>query len=383
MQSGTKVINEEHSDMKVAIEARALTSQRAGVNRYVRNLLTKLLLRDEQISCYPIFDAPVELDIELSKAAVVKRYGAIGLNWWLNSQVEKRLQDIQPDVVHYTKADVPRHKRWPTVVTIYDVIPLLMPSSQKLSRRWYWPRALSRAAHESDHILTISEASKRDICEKLQVVPDKISVTRLGVDDHFRDLPARSNGKANILFVGTIEPRKNIGALLKAFAKIHQQIPHSLIIAGKAYKGSAEWMDLARKLKIEDRVNWRGFVSEEELRGLYSQADLFVWPSVYEGWGFPPQEAMACGVPVIVSNGGALPEVVGDSGEIVNFYKDSLKDRLHDESFIDDLSSRMLAVLQDKNKQAAMIEKGRKRAMLTSWDEVTDKTVEVYKKVAG
>lgn len=376
--------------MKVAIEARALTSQGGGVNRYVRNLLTNLLLRDEQLSCYPIFDAPVELDIALSKAVVVKRYGAIGLHFWLNRQVEKKLKAMQPNVVHYTKADVPSHKVRPTVVTIYDVIPLLMPSSQKLSRRWYWPSALTRAARESDHILTISEASKRDICEKLQIAPEKVTVTRLSVDDRFRDIAAISHpptgggaaSEPNILFVGTIEPRKNIGALLQAFAKIHQQLPHNLIIAGKAYKGSARWMGLARKLNIEDRVNWRGFVSEEELRELYSQADLFVWPSVYEGWGFPPQEAMACGVPVIVSNGGALPEVVGDSGEIVNFYKDRLNDRLQDETFIDDLSSRILAVLQDQNKQAVMIERGRKRAMLNSWDEVTDKTVEVYKRVA-
>ena len=368
--------------MKVAIEARALANQGGGVNRYVKNLLRKLMQKSD-LSCYPIVDFPVPIETDIHKAVVVKRYGAIGLNYWLNRQVEKKLQEIHPDVVHYTKADVPSHKVRPTVVTIYDVIPLLMPSSQKLSRRWYWPQALQRAADKNDHILTISEASKRDICERLRVEPDKISVTTLCVDDRFRDLPEKSTGEANILFVGTLEPRKNIGALLKAFARIHQQIPHRLIIAGKAYKGSAVWLTLARKLKIEDRVSWRGFVFEKELRGLYSQADLFVWPSVYEGWGFPPQEAMAYGVPVIVSNGGALPEVVGDSGEIVNFYKDRLSDRLLDESFIDDLSSRMLSVLQDENSLAAMAEKGKKRAMINSWDEVVDKTIDVYKKVAG
>jgi len=369
--------------MKVAIEARALANQGGGVNRYVKNLLTKLTQKSDQLSCYPIVDSPVPIETNIHKAVVVKRYGAIGLNYWLNRQVEKKLQEIHPDVVHYTKADVPSHKVRPTVVTIYDVIPLLMPSSQKLSRRWYWPGALQRAADKSDHILTISEASKRDICERLRVEPDKISVTTLCVDDRFRDLPEKSTEEANILFVGTLEPRKNIGALLKAFARIHQQIPHRLIIAGKAYKGAGEWLTLAQKLKIDDKVSWRGFVSEGELRGLYSQADLFVWPSVYEGWGFPPQEAMAHGVPVIVSNGGALPEVVGDGGEIVNFYKDRLSDRLLDVLFVDDLSSRILAVLQDKKRQAEMAEKGRKRAILNSWDGVVEKTIDVYKKVAG
>jgi len=368
--------------MKVAIEARALSNQGGGVNRYVRNLLTSLLKKGEELSCYPIIDRYSRVGLSASHPIIVKRYGDIGLSWWLNYQVEKRLRGMDIDVMHYTKADVPRKKRRPTVVTIYDVIPLLLPKGQKLSRRWYWPQALRRAAENSDHIITISEASKKDISERLQVNPDKITVTKLSVEDGLitnLNQPAAEN--PYILFVGTIEPRKNVGGLLRAFAKIHNQIPQRLIIVGKPYKGGREWLRLANQLGIADKVEWKGYVKDVTLRQIYEQAQLFVWPSVYEGWGFPAQEAMACGVPVIVSNGGALPEVVGDAGEIVNFGTENVADRIKDQEFIDQLGERMLSVLGNPTRQAQMRERGRKRARLYNWDMVATQTVDVYKKV--
>ena len=371
--------------MKVAIEARALTNQGGGVNRYVKNLLTNLPGTSDQLTCYTVVDAPIRLGRPLRQTVMVKRYGDIGLGYWLNYQLEKKLQSLNIDVVHYTKADVPRRKRRPTVVTIYDVIPLLLPQGQKWTRRWYWPMALKRAALNSDHIMTISEASKKDICEKLKVEPAKVTVTRLSVEDKLLDYDGMKTPSVRpyILFVGTIEPRKNIGGLLKSFAKISAQIPHRLVVAGKPYHGGQEYLALSRSLGLEDRVEWRGFVSEEELKQLYGQADLFVWPSVYEGWGFPPQEAMAYGVPVVVSNGGSLPEVVGEAGEIVNFSTDNIYKRLNDEAFVENFGQRMLMVLQDKSKQAVMQERGKKQATTNSWEMVANKTMEIYKMVNG
>lgn len=370
--------------MKVALEVRALSSQGGGVNRYVKNLMSNLQSRTGEVECWPIYDKTLMNGQAAMNATAVKRHGALGLDWWLNHQVRKKLNEIDAEVVHFTKADVPREKDRPTVVTIYDVIPLLLPSGQKISRRWYWPRALQRAAEKSDRIITISEASKKDISDRLQVDPNKITVTRLGVEGKFEaGKTGTAGGQPYILYVGTIEPRKNIGGLIRAFAKVCDQIPHQLVIAGKAYKGSREWLTLAKKLKVGDRINWRGFVSEEELRRLYSGAALFVWPSVYEGWGWPPQEAMAQGVPVIVSNGGALPEVVGSAGEIVKFHTEDVAERLQDDAFVAGLAKRMITVLQDERKMEKMISCGKEQAKLYSWQQVTDQTIGVYKQVAG
>ena len=129
-------------------------------------------------------------------------------------------------------------------------------------------------------------------------------------------------------------------------------------------------------------MTWLKFVPDEDLPALYAGADLFVWPSAYEGWGLPPMEAMASGVPVIVSNGGALPEVVGSAGEIVPFSEEKLPERMWDMPFEEALAARMLAVLEDEKKRRAMIQLGSERVKQFSWRSVAEKTFEVYKKVA-
>lgn len=352
--------------MKVVIEARALNSSTtAGVKTYARELIKNLREIDE-----------AEYEIIQDNPPAWK------LPWWMNVTLPHRFSRSKPDVIHFTKAAIPWRKIAPTVVTVHDVIPLFFPDSQAFLQRLFWPSALKHAVLQSDHVITVSEASKRDIVEYFQISPEKITVTPEAVDvARFR--PATTPKESSyILFVGTRDMRKNVPLLIRAFARIAEEIPHQLVVAGRQALKLNDDRKQAQELGLEKRVTWLDFVRDEDLPALYAGADLFVWPSAYEGFGLPPMEAMASGVPVIVSNGGALPEVVRSAGEIVLFSVEKLRDRTWDMPFEEALAERMLAVLEDANKRRTMIALGLERVKQFSWRSVAEKTLEVYKRVA-
>ena len=246
--------------MKVAIEARALNSNTtAGVKTYARELIRNL--KDIGGAEYEIIQDNVP---------------GWKLPWWMSVTLPRTLKKLDADIVHFTKAAVPARQTLPTVVTIHDIIPILFPSSQEWSRRLLWPRTLRQAALKSSHIITISEASKRDIVEQFSVAPEKVTVTPLAVDlarfnhpvllsqnnpllrkegkasssnflpftkgEHTREAREGVGGLANpyILFVGTRDMRKNVPLLIRAFARISEEIPHQLVIAGRRALKRAE-----------------------------------------------------------------------------------------------------------------------------------------------
>lgn len=364
--------------MNIAIEARALSAPSGGVKTYTYELLKHLLaLHPEEVfefiygSHTPVGSFPV------AKETVIPLHSELLLSYWTSFQVARYIQKIKPSLVHYTKAAIPYFNHIPTVVTIYDIIPVLFPETQSPLRRMYWPYVLEHAAQHADHIMTISQRSKRDIMEHFSVPEDKITVTPLAVDlKHFHPSTrsARSGQEPYILFVGTRDSRKNISSLIRAFARIADAIPHNLIIAGKRAKKDDDSKRIAVQLHLEDRVEFRENVSYDELPALYSGADIFVWPSLYEGWGFPPQEAMACGIPVIVSDGGPLPEVVGDAGIIVP---------LANNSFIEHLAHEMLSLIQDDQRKKELSQRGIARVQQFSWNTVAETTWRVYENIAN
>jgi glycosyltransferase involved in cell wall biosynthesis len=369
--------------MHVAIEARSLSNQGSGTRTYTYQLLRHLLHLQTGDRYTILLDEPLRVqELAAAETRVVPLAADFLLPWWLQRRVPQALKNIPADVVHFTKADAAR-LTIPSVTTIFDVIPLLFPASQALTRRWYWPGALKRAATLSTHILTISEATKRDIIERYGRQANDITVTQPAVDlAHFQPSGMVGRKKA-ILFVGTRDLRKNVGALLRAFARIAREVPHRLIIAGKPALRRDGAEAEARRLNITDRVAFKEFVPYDELPGLYRSAELFVWPSAYEGWGFPPQEAMASGTPVIVSDGGALPEVVGEAGSIVPFTQADLAARTRDGDFERRLAQEMLRVLGDAKIRRDMHEAGLQRIRKFSWEEVAVATQQVYEAVAG
>lgn len=374
--------------MKIAIEARAATGL-GGVGTYVRELL-RHLSRGGDASYVAILDHE-QKKIPGITSVVVPRLSDLTLSWWLNHQVPAQVRKIDADVIHFTKAAVPKHKRRPTVVTIFDVIPIIFPESQQLTRRWYWPRALRRAVLQSDRIITISEASKRDIVQHLGASAEAVTVTPLACDTTFFKHVSQAKtvveqqfhlSRPYILYVGTIEPRKNVGTLVRAFSKISDTIPHDLVIVGKMYKGESTLLKIIEESGVAARIKVLSYVSREYLPALYSAASVFVWPSIYEGWGFPPQEAMACGAPVIVSDGGSLPEVVGTAAKIVRFSTSSVAERLNDVAFQLKLETELITILHDTAMRESMGVNGRAQAESFSWSSVAEKTHRVYQELS-
>jgi glycosyltransferase involved in cell wall biosynthesis len=356
--------------MNIAIEARSLSRPASGITTYARELTAALKAVGSPHQFSILDNGPTsELIVPL----------------WLETTVPRWLQSVKPNVVHFTKPMVPHRKHYPTVITIHDVIPLLFPESQKFLPRLFWPTTLRHAARTADHIIAVSEASKKDIREQLQIDPDKITVIYEAVPANSRKAIARKSSGVNesyILFLGTIEPRKNVPLLIRAFARIAKDIAHQLVIAGRAYKGIDEVHEEIRKSGVAERIQVKDFVPAEELPALYANADLFVWPSIYEGWGFPPQEAMAAGVPVIVSNGGSLAEVVGTAGEVVSFTVSTISERAHDEVFEVALADRMKSVILNPTKQEQMRDAGLHQIQTHSWPAAAHATLKVYEQVS-
>ena len=214
------------------------------------------------------------------------------------------------------------------LVFIHDVIPLLFPECYYKHTRYYY--RLSRKIHLNtyDQILVNSETTKSDLVDHLGVPQERISVTLLGRDDRFMRIDDIAKNQrvrekyglpeSYLLFTGTLEPRKNITGLLEAYGKGRARKSLKLVITGKKGWLYDEIFETVKKLNLQDRVVFTGFVEDHDLPSIYSMAKVFVYPSLYEGFGLPVLEAMACGVPVVASNVRSIQEVTGQAAILVD-----------------------------------------------------------------
>jgi glycosyltransferase involved in cell wall biosynthesis len=285
------------------------------------------------------------------------------------------------DVLHVQYVGPPHH-RGASVVTIHDLAFLRVPESfprlQALRLRWQVPANARRAAA----VITGSEYSRRDLRDAYGIADSRIAVIHAAPDPRFapvRDLDAvaalkRRLGIADryVLSVGRLNARKNLIGVLRAFERIRPQLaaPAQLVLAGpRDYQ--ADQLDRALAASpCRDAVLRVGYVGDDVLPTLFAGAAVFVYPSFFEGFGLPPLEAMACGVPVICSGITSLPEVVGDAALMV------------DPSSLDDIAAAMLRVLSDPGLRSALIHKGLERAARFSWRTAADRTHTVYRDAA-
>jgi glycosyltransferase involved in cell wall biosynthesis len=215
------------------------------------------------------------------------------------------------------------------LVTIHDLSFLRYPEGAEPSLRRYLSAAVPRSVDQADLILADSESTRRDVVELLGTPPSKVEVLYPGLDEAFQPVEDAgaltevrelySLGRPFLLTVGTLEPRKNTVTLLEAYATLirEKDFEHQLVIGGGLgwrYEGI---FSRVTELSLEDRISFLNYVPEEHLPALYTLADVFVFPSLYEGFGLPPLEAMACGTPVVASDTSSLPEVIGDAGLMV------------------------------------------------------------------
>ena len=233
------------------------------------------------------------------------------------------------DIHHAHNYFLPYRLKTPSVVTIYDMVYHYFPQTMDNRNLELLRQVLPRSVKESTRILTISENSKKEIIEVFQIDPEKIHIAYPGYDrDIYKEIPEKTTRvvlesmhiqKPFILYMGTLEPRKNIDTLIKAYASLPDvQKTHDLVLSGSVGWNVDSLFQLVERYNLGENIRFTGYVTSEQQTALYNGAVCFVFPSLYEGFGMPVLEAMACGCPVITSNSSSLPEAAGEAAILVD-----------------------------------------------------------------
>jgi glycosyltransferase involved in cell wall biosynthesis len=286
------------------------------------------------------------------------------------------------DILHCPAYILPLNWKDKSIITVHDIIALKFPEYCSTENYLYFNFFLPRSIQNATKIIAVSHTVKNDILQKFNIDSEKIKVIYPGINDIFRTSPSLEKlaevkkkyhlPQKFILYVGNIEPKKNIVRLIKSFENLvrHSETPHSLVIAGKfAWK----YKDVLKEFRRQDsnRIFFPGYISQSDLPALYSLADLFVFPSLYEGFGIPPLEAMASNTPVVCSTGGALSEIAGTSAYIV------------DPLSIDSITKGMKDVLQDSNLRNQLLNKGKQYVKQFTWAKTWSNTVNLYSSLSN
>lgn len=378
--------------MRISIDYSPAVYQGAGVGRFVRDIVRALLWLDRDNDYTLLYARPARQALpprlpsgpNVSGRRLLFPQRGFNLLWYkLGIPLPVEVFGGHADVYHFPDFTLPPVRAARTVLTIHDLSFLLVPECAETGLRTHLERVVPPSARQASLVTADSENTRNDIATLLDVPPERISVVYPGVDARFQptaDAQSLERIRAKygvdfpfILYVGTIEPRKNLGRLLRAYVQLRQErrIPHRLVIAG-----GLGWLYGAVLREIEDlasqhEVVFLGRIPDEDLPYLYGLADLFVFPSLYEGFGIPVLEAMASGVPVVCSNTSSLPEVVGDAGVMVP---------------PDDVAALARAIgdlLEDPTRRALLRQRGIERAHRFSWEASARQLLEVYRRVGA
>lgn len=369
--------------------SRAQLGQRAGPENYTYHLLEGLLRIDRKNFYRLYVQPPISPHFLSHLSPPPSNFELKPISWpklWTQGGLAGECLTRPPDVLFIPAHTIPLIRRpgLKTAVTIHDVG--LQNYLAQYQRRWwrlYGGRISNFAARAATHVIAVSESTKRDLREKLGINPEKITVVYEGVDQNkFKvqsekckiDEVTRNYGIEGeyLLFVGTIQPRKNLVRLIEAFQESlnSQKSPTSLIIAGKKGWLSSEIYRAPKRCGVEDKVKFLGFVPTDDIVLLMNGARALVFPSLYEGFGLPVLEALACGCPVVTSNLSSLPEVVGEVGFLVDPYR------------VDDIARGIREVLaMDEHKRGELIQGGLQRVKQFTWERCARETLEVLEKV--
>ena len=371
--------------MKIGFDISAQSLPRSGVGHYQVSLLNALLKIDKE-NFYNLYAfnfrnrekfANIKFTSKNYKINTIPIPQRLITAWWLMSDfpsLESVVGDC--DIYHVSEVCIQPVKKAKKVAFIHDLTTILHPDYHVKSNVFLHNRRFENI-HKVDAILTNSEYTKKDIIEYLHVKPDKIFVTYLGADKRFCPknifeiktiLEDYSLNKPYILYVGTLEPRKNIQTLLQTFNQLKRkyQIPHQLILIGQLGWLYEDIFEQIESSEFKSDIRHLGYVPDEDLPVLMNGAQVFVYPSFYEGFGLPILEAMQCGTPVITSDTSSMPEV----GGLACLYATP--------EDIDDLTEKIYTVISDKNLQKEMSEKGIERAKNFNWDKCARDTLRVY-----
>lgn len=316
--------------MRIGIDCRCLNGEKTGIGYYTYHLINNLIRLEKNGEFYLYSNRYLEFPLEAGN--IRKNAGSrFPGNLWLQTVLPLLLYKHEINVFHAPLFIVPLACSIPRVVTVHDLTSYIFPEKSTWQNRNILRYLLPTSIKAADAVIAISENTKQDIVNYLGTSPEKISVIPLAAPDTCRQIHDREElnrirakyklPEKYILFVGTIEPRKNLERLITAYKQVlnhRKDLPHRLVMVGKLGWLYEDIFRVYHESGLKDKIQFLGYVDQEDMSHIYNGADLFVYPSLYEGFGLPVLEAMSCGIPVITSNVSALPEVAGDSCHLVN-----------------------------------------------------------------
>lgn len=365
--------------MRIGLEVTAAVRQGGGIGRYVRELLKAVadLNTGDRYSLFYASPFPLPHVLPQLPGNFQARHLPFHDIWlarlWHRAQLPLPVDLLTGPIDLYHAPDFtlpPVRAR--SLLTVHDLSFARDPDSAAPGLRDYLNRVVPRSVARADHVIAVSQATKADLIELYKTPEHKISVLYEGVDAAFKPAPspeirARYNLGSGpfILAVSTVQPRKNFARLIQAFASLPRD--YSLVIAGGRGWLYEPIFAAAEEPSVRGRVHFLGFVPDSDLPGLYSEAAAFAYPSLYEGFGLPMLEAMACGVPVLAADTSSLPEVAGGAAVLVDPWQ------------VDAIAAGLRQVL---DRRDALIPAGFKRAAQFRWDAVARDLVALYRSVA-
>jgi len=385
--------------MKIAFDAQLLfEEQKTGIGWYIAKLIENSVTDDDNEYYLNYFSFRHQKEklqtlspyLRENVKPQICKWMPLGLSKKIERFIEFPYRAYMPedvDITQFFHYKIPKGAKGLNGVVIYDMVWKRYPETMSDEVRADMDRTMDDIKERADFIITISEFSKKEIAELLPYPEDKIFVVPCGVDfDRFyvmddEDIINSVKLKYDIhgdyiLYLGTLEPRKNIENLVRAYHMCMERCTGSfkeafpkLVIAGKKGWKYESILNLVKEFNLEAQVIFTGYVENDDVTPLLNGAEIFVFPSLYEGFGMPPLEAMACGTPVVVSNDSSLPEVVEDAGMLVDS-KDVL-----------DIASGIGKILEDKDFASQLREKGIQQAQKFKWQESAIKLNTIYKQL--
>ncbi|MEN2997709.1 MAG: glycosyltransferase family 1 protein [Brevinematia bacterium] len=341
---------------KIVIDTQMLSRpQVTGIGRYISELLPSLLKNED-------------FEWIIKQPRPIKFYRTL----WEHTILPLSVLAEKADILFCPSNIVPLYlpKNTKLVVTIHDVRVKVFPETFSKWTRAYYNLIYSFAFRKADAIVTVSEFSKEEIIKYFPEAKNKVSVIYNGINLEkfiFLNIPRKNQ----ILFIGALAKHKNIGIIFEAFSKVMDEIPHELVIVGSRDSGMPqdEKVEKALKLIPKNKIRFTGKISDDETVRLYNESDFFIFPSIYEGFGLPLLEAMACGCPIIASNRSSIPEVCGDSALFFEAENPN------------ELAEKILLLARNPEIKAHLRTKGLERVKNFSWTTSAEKYVELFKKL--
>jgi glycosyltransferase involved in cell wall biosynthesis len=367
---------------RIAIDYTSAIQQQAGIGRYTRHIITALAALDHTTD-YLLFSAgrdptpPIwPANFKRRELPISDRYLAI-LWQRLRLPIPVELFTGRVDVYHSPDFVLPPLIQACKVLTVHDLSFIRYPECSSPALLQYLLHSVPHSVHRADYLLADSLSTKNDLIELLGIAQERVTVVYAGHDPRFNPQVQVTDGAIQetygikgpyILALGTLQPRKNFATLIRAYNLLVKEhhIPHKLIIGGGKGWLYDDIFDTVRELNLEELVEFPGFVADEHLPALYRGADVFAFPSLYEGFGIPILEALGCGTPVITSTTSSLPEVAGDAALYI------------DPQDYAALADAIWQAISDATLRQTLRQRGLERVMLFTWEKAATTLLDVY-----